>query len=108
MFFLQALVASLSISPTSTIPLTPSSSSASTTASATVSAFRGLIPPAPINHVSRPPTALFTIEAIPPAAAMGNVKVRELSYIKGARMKMERMEGKVEATVDSASRFVEM
>lgn len=44
--------------------------------------------------------------ATPPAAAMGRVNVRLLSYMNGARMKMDRMVGKVEAMRDSASRFV--
>jgi hypothetical protein len=106
MFFLHALVPSFSISGTSTGPLTSSSSSASTTASPTKSAFKGLMPPAPISHVNRPPTALFIMAATPPAAAMGSVNVRLLSYMNGARMKMDRMVGKVEAMRDSASRFV--
>jgi hypothetical protein len=46
--------------------------------------------------------------ATPPAAAMGRVNVRLLSYIKGARMKIDRMVGNVEAMMDSASRFVVM
>jgi hypothetical protein len=88
--------------------LTSLSSNASTTASPTRSAFKGLIPPAPISHVNRPPTALFIMAATPPAAAIGSVNVRLLSYIKGARMKIDRMVGNVEAMMDSASRFVVM
>ena len=42
------------------------------------------------------------------AAAMGRVKVRLLSYMKGARMKIDRMAGKVVEMIDSASRFVVM
>lgn len=107
-FFLQALVPSLSISGTSTGPLTSWSSSASTTASPTKSAFKGLIPPAPINHVNLPPTALLITLATPPAAAIGSVNVREASYMNGARMKIDRMDGKVVLMSDSASRFVVM
>lgn len=108
MFFLHARVPSLSISGTSTGPRTSSSSNASTTASPTRSAFRGFIPPAPINHVNRPPTALLIMLATPPAAAMGSVKVRLLSYMKGARMKIDRIVGNVVEIRDSASRFVVM
>jgi hypothetical protein len=39
---------------------------------------------------------------------MGSVKVRLLSYMKGARMKMLRILGNVDAISDSASRFVVM
>lgn len=53
--FLHAVLASDSISGTSTMPLTLSSSKASTAASATTSTFNGFVPPAPISHVSRPP-----------------------------------------------------
>jgi hypothetical protein len=107
-FFLHALFPSLSISGTSTGPLTSSSSSASTTASPTRSALSGLMPPAPINHVNLPPTALLTILATPPAAAMGNVNVRDESYMNGARMNIDRMLGNVVLIIDSASRFVVM
>ncbi len=54
---LQALLASCSISGTSTGPFTVSSLSACTTASATASTFRGLTPAAPIKLPNIPPVA---------------------------------------------------
>ena len=106
--FLQALIPNVSISFTSTGPCTLSSSNASTTASPTRSTFNGFVTPAPISHVSLPPINEFAIAPIPVRAARGIVKLREASYMKGARMNMLRMRGNVVAIVDSASRFVEM
>lgn len=106
--FRHALIPSVSISLTSTGPLMVSSSSASTQASPTMSAFKGFTPPAPINQVSFPATSEFASAPMPVKAAIGTVKLRDESYMNGARMNMLRMEGNVVAIVASASRFEEM
>jgi glutathione peroxidase-family protein len=46
--------------------------------------------------------------ATPPAAAIGNVNVRDESYMNGARMNIDRIAGNVLLIIDSASRFVVM
>jgi hypothetical protein len=106
--FLQPLVPSASISGTSTGPFTLSSSIASTTAAPTKSALSGFTPPAPINHVNLPPTALLAIAAIPVTAARGMVNDRLESYKKGARIKIDRKEGKEVDMLVSAARLVVM
>lgn len=107
-FPLHAFVARLSISGTSIGPARSGSAIASITASPTTSAFSGLIAPAPISHVKRPPKKEFTVDAIPPKAAMGMVKDLEESYRKLGRRNILRIAGKFEAMIDSASRLVVM
>lgn len=50
---------------------------------------------------------MTTLANMPPAA-IGTVNVREESHMKGARMKMLRIEGNDVLISDSASRFVDM
>lgn len=108
MFLRQCFVANASISGTSTGPLASPPSTASTTASPTRSALSGFVPPAPISHVRRPPTAELNNDATPVAAASGTVKARELSHMNGARTKTLRISGNCDEMVDSASRLVVM
>ena len=105
---LHAVPASSSILSVPTTPFTPSFSTASTTASATRSAFKGFSTAAPANGVSLPPSnPLIAFPAKPPNA-ITRVNVLELSYRKPGRKKMLRSWGKEEAMVDSASRFALM
>ncbi|KAL8722641.1 MAG: hypothetical protein Q9181_007439 [Wetmoreana brouardii] len=105
---LHATFAKSSILCVPTTPLTPSSAIASTTASATRSAFKGFSTAAPASGVNRPPTKEFTIFPALPAKAMGNVNDLDESYRKPGRMNILRNFGNEEAIVDSASRFVVM
>ena len=104
--FLHALCAKASISGTSIEPRTLPSSAASMTASATTSADKGFMAPAPIIVDKTPPK--FTDERTLPAAAIGKVKAREESYSKVALIKILLIEGKCFDIVDSAARFVVM
>ena len=104
----HALLARLSISLVLTTPFTLSSPIASTTASATKSAFNGFSTAAPANQVNRPPTIEFTMLPALPKKAIGNVKVRDESYRKPGRIKMLRSLGNEDAMVDSASLLVVM
>ena len=104
----QALLARFSISVIPTTPLMVSSPIASTTASATISAFSGFSTAAPASHVKRPPIAEFTILPALPKNAMGKVNVRDESYRNPGRIKMFRSLGNEEAIVDSASLLVVM
>ncbi|KAL9033179.1 MAG: hypothetical protein Q9180_006088, partial [Flavoplaca navasiana] len=89
-----------------TTPLTPSSAIASTTASATRSAFNGFSTAAPARAVNRPPTMEFTMLPAAPANAIGRVNDLDESYKKPGRMKILRNFGNDDEMVDSASRLV--
>ncbi|KAB8664813.1 hypothetical protein FH972_026238 [Carpinus fangiana] len=104
--FLHAVFANSSMRPTSTTPLTASSSSASTAASATTSAFKGFVPPAPINHVNRPPVNAFATDPIAVTPANPTVILRDASYNIPGRRKILRSPGNSLAIVLSACRFV--
>ncbi|KAL8946622.1 MAG: hypothetical protein Q9222_007013 [Ikaeria aurantiellina] len=105
---LQATLAKSSILCVPTTPFTPSSSIASTTASATKSAFNGFSTAAPASGVNRPPTSEFTIFPALPAKAIGMVKALDESYRNPGRMNILLSFGNDDAMVDSASRFVVM
>ena len=102
----HALVASSSISSVCMGPFRVSSSIASTTASATESAFSGFSTAAPSNGERGRPRRVLSVAAGKVPYARGTVKKREESYRKPGRMKILRMLGKREAMVDSASRLV--
>lgn len=105
---LHPLFAKASISPVPTTPLTPASAIASTTASATKSAFNGFSTAAPANHVKRPPKTEFTMCPAYPEKAIGIVKARDESYRNPGRTNTLRSFGREDAMVDSASRLVLM
>ena len=105
---LQAFVASASILSVATTPFTLSSSIASTTASATRSAFSGFSTAAPTSGVSLPPNIELTIFPAAPNAAIGIVNALEESYKNPGLIKILLILGKVDAMVDSASRFVDI
>lgn len=108
MVFLHDLLANSSIWGTSTAPLTLSSASASTTLSATTSAFSGFTPPAPNNPLNAPPVKLLKVDPAYVNAAIGTVKALELSYINGALKNTLLNPGNSSAITLSASLFVVM